>query len=65
MDSLMDKTMMRSVRKEGHKPSNTKLSFWQQEHWTRLAPGEYLSRLRQEPQTIWAISAPELHSSVD
>ena len=36
-----------------------RLTVWQQEHLTLVAPRVYISNVRQPPQINWAISIPE------
>lgn len=40
-------------------PSRARLTVWQQEHWTLVAPRMYISKVWQAPQTNWAISVPD------
>lgn len=39
-------------------PSKARLTVWQQEHCTLVAPRMYMSKVWQPPQTNWAISVP-------
>jgi len=39
-------------------PSRARLTVWQQEHWTLVAPRMYMSKVWHPPQTNWAISVP-------
>lgn len=42
------------------KPSRARLTVWQQEHWTLVAPRMYIKSVWHPPQTNCAISVPAL-----